>query len=427
VKQFFAFVNAIRESGLEYASGRYYGKYGGTAKECADPQGQGRVRVSCEVVTGRRERLALWAYPASPFAGKDKGFFFPPDEDDMVHVEFDHGDPTQPRVTGSWWGNSAPEKTPDTSHVPREFAYVDGLPKRRGIKTKRGHGILFDDDVSNPRVKLWSGEQTEPGAEAEVNHSLLFSDKTGEEQIVIASKGEHTISWIDVAGKEAIEIKSAQEHLIRLDDVKQEILIATKDQNFIQISQLLGKVTISTKAGQVVELTDTPAGIRVQDIGGNVIQTTPAGINVVSPFNVTVAATGTATVTAGGAAAIAAGGALAITGAGLAVTSAGGAPAAMVASGVSSGQFVGIKNENFLGGLIQNIIGLWGVTAVLIEIVTLSAQIGSIGTKFRLIDERFLAFYLSHTHSTTAPGVPTGAPIATPPTNAIVTNSLRAN
>jgi hypothetical protein len=426
VQQFFDFVAALREHGLGYTSGRFYGKHGGRTKECNDPQGQGRVRVTCQAVTGRAETLSLWAYPASPFAGKDKGFFFPPDEDDMVHVEFDHGDPTQPRVVGSWWGNNSADKTPATSHVPREFAYVDGLPKRRGIKTKRGHGILFDDDVSNPLVKLWTGEQKEEGKAAEVNHSLTMIDKAGEEEIVIASKSGHQTSWIDVTGKEAVEIKSAKEHLIRLDDVEEEIMIATKDQNLIQISQKLGKVLISTKAGQVVELTDSPAGIRVQDITGNIIQTGPAGVDVTTPLNVNVTAAASVAVTAGAAASVVSGGALSLTGGGgVAVTSLG--PASMLALGAASSTFLGIKNEVFLGGLIQTIIGIWGVTSILVEIVTASAQIGSLGTKFRLIDERFLAFYLSHTHSTSVAGAPTGVPSVTPPTNAIVTNSLRAN
>ena len=118
---------------------------------------------------------------------------------------------------------------------------------------------------------------------------------------------------------------------------------------------------------------------------------------------------------------------MAVTGNGMALASVGGAPATMLASGVSSGLFTGIKNENYLGGLIQVVLGIWGMTSTLIELVTASAQIGTLGTKYRLIDERFLAFYLSHTHSTSAPGFPTGAPVVTPPTNAIVTNSLRAN
>jgi len=322
MREFFRYVSDLRERGVEYVANRFYSSYAGKVEDVQDPQSQGRVRVTVKGASGRSTALAEWAYPISPFAGQDKGFFFPPDPGDPVYVEFDHGNPQIPRAAGSWWCNPSPDKSPDKSHVPREFAYVNGFPKRRGIKTKQGHGLLFDDDY--PLVQLWSGLQETAGAAATKKHLLEFNDKPGEERAFVESYGGHLTVWQDVAGKEKLEHISKKKHFVRIDDVEDEILVSTVDGNKIQISQKLAKILITTKAGQVVELTDGPAGVRVQDITGNIIKTTPTGVTVTAPGTVAVIAGGAASVTSGGAATITAGGALGLTGASLAFSTAGG-------------------------------------------------------------------------------------------------------
>ena len=222
---FFRFVKNMRAHGIEYVSGRHYSKYQGTVEDTEDPQGQGRVKVSCEVVTGRKGEMSLWAYPSSDFAGPDKGIFFPPDKDDRVWVWFDRGDLRVPMFSGSWWGNRNQDKAANGSQVPSEFSTEGAAPTKRGVKTKAGHGLLFDDKENEGRAEFWTGEQGGEGTEATRHHQMTFADRVGEEKIVIASFGGHQSSWIDATCEEAIENKSKKGHFFRISDAQYSIVI----------------------------------------------------------------------------------------------------------------------------------------------------------------------------------------------------------
>jgi len=131
----------VRTFGLEYY-GRYYSLYKGFVKANADPQGQGRIRVSVPEL-GRDETLEAYAYPVASFSGKSCGIFFPPEVGDTVWVMFEGGNPTLPIYLGGWWLN--PSKTPGGSHVPPDLNPGGLSPTVRGIQTKAGHRIIFDD------------------------------------------------------------------------------------------------------------------------------------------------------------------------------------------------------------------------------------------------------------------------------------------
>ena len=75
--------------------------YPGTFDDLKDPQAQGRAKICSKLVVNREEALDLWAYPVSPYAGKDKGLIMPPDEGDVARVWFDHGKTDQPHYLGS--------------------------------------------------------------------------------------------------------------------------------------------------------------------------------------------------------------------------------------------------------------------------------------------------------------------------------------
>ena len=430
-EKFYDFLRDLREYGLEYTSSRYYGDYVGLVTNDKDPQGQGRVRVSCGIVRGIEDEIGLWAYPVTPYAGPDRGMFFPPEKDDAAWVSFDQGLASQPRVSGSWWRNKHAERKPETSEVPKEFAYVDLKPQRRGIKTKKGI-LLFDDAA--PKVRLATIDQTEVGVAADVKHKIELDSTKGEEQVIVASFAGHTSSWIDVAGKEALEHKSAKGHFFKIDDVKGSLTISTDDGHKIVIDKLGKKITVTTLGQQKIELSDLPIpSILLQDVTGNIIKTDPvAGVSITTPLNVAVTAAAAATVNAGlGATVVAAGGPLAMTGQGTVLTSAGGGPAIQSATGVSLGSFTGLKTDTYLGGLIQAVVGLWAVTSTLVQIVSPSVQIGAIGPKFGLVDLRFFTNptfgYPVHTHPTTVPGVPTGPPIQTVIPAAVTTQAVTAN
>lgn len=408
MKHFFDWLRRFKDHGAEYAVRRYYSKYIGTVENTADPQGQGRVRVSCRVATGRTNQMANWAYPSSPYAGADKGMFWPPDAGDLVWVWFDHGDTEIPRYSGSWWRNSGDDKAPNTSEVPAEFRPGAEAPTKRGMKTKAGHGLLFDDTEDEHKVELWTGEQTEAGAAAERRHEVKLDSTKGAEKIVVASFGGHRTSWIDVTGEEAIESKSAKGYEVTISDADDKITIKVGGYEII-IDQKGKKITATTAVGQKIEMLDTPPTINVQDSTGNKVTLSPVGIDVVSTAIVNITAQAAVNITAQAAASITAQGALSLTGiGGVAVASTG--PSSMSSIGASTNSYLGIKNDTFLGGLVQSVLGLWSMSAVAVLISGLlpnSVWLGSAnGVKFRLVDERLLVWLASHTHPTAAIGPP---------------------
>lgn len=436
LEPFYEFVKTVRERGVEYTSGRYYTKYQGEATTVVDPQEQGRVRVTSQYVTGRTEELRQWAYPTTPYGGQDKGFYFPPDEGDPVWVWFDLGKPDQPRISGSWWCNPSPTRTPATSHVPAEFRGTGvGPPTRRGIKWKRGHVLLGEDDPKAAKIRLQTGEQTTPGEEATVHHSLLMDDTPGQEQVVISSFGGHQSSWVDIAGQEKIEHKSAGEHVIRIDDVQQNIVLEMLGGYRIVIDQKEQKITAETPGQQKIELTDTPPAITLEDATQQSIKMEPTGITVDTPFMTKINALGLVDVTAATTATVKAlGGLVSLIGQGVTVNSTGGGVTTNVASGATDGTFTGAVFNRYLGAFTQTVIGVWKTTAATAQIfATAFVELGSEGgSKFFLVDERFLIQYnanidIFNAHSHAMLGAPPSAAQIKPVAATVTTQTTKAN
>jgi uncharacterized protein involved in type VI secretion and phage assembly len=123
------FLLKLRTLGLEYF-GRYYGIYKGIVTK--NDLGQGRIKVMVPEL-GRNDELNNEAYPISPFAGKRQGFFFPPDEGELVWIMFEGGNPELPVYLGGWWTKGS------------EPVDSGGDPTIREIRTKAGHRIIMDE------------------------------------------------------------------------------------------------------------------------------------------------------------------------------------------------------------------------------------------------------------------------------------------
>ncbi|HET6493822.1 MAG TPA: phage baseplate assembly protein V, partial [Thermoleophilia bacterium] len=417
MKQFFDFMVGLRNYGLEKSTvaNRYYSKYMGTVEVSADPQGQGRVQVSCKVGTNRDDPMSVWAYPSAEYAGPDKGVFWPPDDGDKVWVWFDHGDLTQPRFSGSFWGNRQQNKGPEGSCVPAEFRPGAAAPVKRGFKTKGGSGLVFDDTVDAKKVVVWTGDQVDVGAEAEKKHKVELDSSSGSEQIVITSFGGHTSSWVDIAGEEKIEHKTTKGHFFKADDAADFIEMATALGYSIKADQTGEVVLISTPLGQQIAINDASSTILIKDVSGDIITMDPVGVKISSAKLVNIVAAANVAVTAGAAATVLATGAVSVTGNGLALASSGGGPATMVASGTSVSTFAGAVTETFAGAVKKAVAGLY--TLAVVGVATISSVIpggmlvgGPVPPYFRLVDERWIALFLTHVHKGNL-GVVTGPPI----------------
>jgi uncharacterized protein involved in type VI secretion and phage assembly len=86
-----------------------------------DPENLGRIQIRLLGFDGVGEQDApLWARVAVPFAGANRGAFFIPNKGDEVAVQFVHGDPRLPLVTGGMWnGNQTAPETLGGDEVDR--------------------------------------------------------------------------------------------------------------------------------------------------------------------------------------------------------------------------------------------------------------------------------------------------------------------
>ncbi|HVZ41616.1 MAG: baseplate assembly protein [Bacteroidetes bacterium] len=116
----------------------YYGKYRGKVEDNKDPKKLGRIKVSVPTVLG--EGKNSWAYPCTPYAGKDVGFLALPPVGANIWVEFEGGDPDYPIWVGCFWGDG---------EMPKE----GGVPEKKIYKTDKAI-ILIDDKKGDVLIKV---------------------------------------------------------------------------------------------------------------------------------------------------------------------------------------------------------------------------------------------------------------------------------
>jgi hypothetical protein len=420
-------LDKINALGLEYFN-RYYSNYPGTVDINQDPQQQGRLKVSVPIVGNSRANgdklqqitLGRYAYPSSPFAGPNYGFYFPPEIGDNVWVWFDHGDLTQPHIGGSWWGNPAKgdgsgnTKPATKSELPFEFNSVTNINlgnnnsvvqasspansqklngvampdmTTRGIKSKRGHGLLFEDDEvldfqltkhgRETRLELWTGAPDPASAAIETQlpaikkHRFCMSDALA--TITIQSYGGHKTEYKDAKNTEV------------------GIFTTTTGLNRLDINDTTKTITVSTAVSSSLTLSDMPPRIEAMTLGTALYQATGL-FSILGAANVTITA----------------GGILQIAANGINITSAGTVPCATISGGVVNNTFTGVVTEQYNGGLVQTIAGTQAVTAAQMSLISSVLALGTQAQKYVLLDERFLTVFNAHTHSS-----PTG-PVAQP-------------
>ena len=413
----------IRDDGLENVLDRWYSTYPATVVDDADENQQGKSQVHVEVL-GFPDPHPRFSYPVSPYAGENYGFYFPPHKDSAVFVSFDHGNTNSARVVGSWWQNPDDARRPGTSHVPAEFVKSDGsAPTARGIKTKGGHGLIFEDDADQPHVELWSGENRTAGTPANKHHRVRLDDTLGEEEIVIASFGGHKSTWRDKAGDvfyettttdghqllmsdtdQHILVKTTNGYQILLDDAGQAITASTAGNHNFEMSDASRKVSITTAGQHQFALDDTAQEILAQTTGMQTIRmsdlTQSLTVSAKPGQSIVQGIAGT-TLLEPAATTVLSGGPLALTGAGVAIQSTGGGASSMVTGGAMTTNFAGAKTDQIGGAWTVNVAGL--LSFIVVGAVNIASSIISLGNgpTFFLVDSRFLDIYNNHTHPVT--------------------------
>jgi uncharacterized protein involved in type VI secretion and phage assembly len=113
---------------VERLRNRFYGKYRGTVTDIDEDT----LRIKAKVPAVLKEQKTGWCVPCVPYAGKDVGFAFLPEEGSGVWIEFEGGDVSYPIWTGCYWRK---DEKPS-----------DAMPSVKTIVTKAKHKILLDDE-----------------------------------------------------------------------------------------------------------------------------------------------------------------------------------------------------------------------------------------------------------------------------------------
>jgi uncharacterized protein involved in type VI secretion and phage assembly len=126
--------------------GRWYGVLPALVIDIADPDSQGRVKVTLPwSVDAGGGRYECWARLATLMGGNNRGSWFVPDVDDEVLIAFEQGDPRRPYVLGGLWNgrDAAPES-------------MDGAGRnyRKVLRSRNGVTITLDDQDGQEQLIL---------------------------------------------------------------------------------------------------------------------------------------------------------------------------------------------------------------------------------------------------------------------------------
>jgi hypothetical protein len=116
----------------------YFGKYTGIVVDNRDAENLGQLEVQVPAIFG--PETVVTARPALPY-----GVFFVPETNNKVWIEFEGGDSGRPLWTGVQY--VAGEWPAEAQAIP---------PERRLIKMPSGHYLLFSDRNGEESVVLFS-------------------------------------------------------------------------------------------------------------------------------------------------------------------------------------------------------------------------------------------------------------------------------
>lgn len=230
--------------GLERFCGRYYGIYPAIVIDNKDPDDRCRIRATCPAINMPNPEdvpRSFWALPCMPGMGNDaggeiSGMFHPPDIGTVVWYQFEFGDSRSPVYMG---GLLSAKKTSDT-FVSDDSENIG--PSKRGIRTRAGHFIRFNDDPDNLEISIVKGD----------------GDGNPTSQMISMTKEGHTY------------ITNKNGSMVYMNGEDNETTVQSLDSSGNVLSMMfLGndKITISTKSGGTI-------GIDGKDIvltGDNVI------------------------------------------------------------------------------------------------------------------------------------------------------------
>ena len=200
------------------------GVVNGVVKSVDDPDQQGRVQVSFPFLGGQND--STWAPVATLMSGGNRGSWFMPEVGDEVLVAFSQGDVEHPFIIGFLWNGQDKPPANDIS------------TKVRRLRTVSGHQIDFDDISGEEKIVI-----TTKGG-----HKIVMDD-TLPGSLTISTHGGHQIQLDDTPTSMGVSITTNGKQVIQLQDVPPTITIKTIGENQIVVSDVPPSIMVSAPSG----------------------------------------------------------------------------------------------------------------------------------------------------------------------------------
>jgi hypothetical protein len=192
--------------GLERFCHRYYGLYPGRVVDNQDPEGRGRILATCPAINVFEESQVstnMWMLPCmnglgTTPDGQVTGVFHPPEVKTNVWIAFQFGDPGYPVYMGGFVTTKQEASTFESDDME------DVGPTKRGIRTKAGHFIRFNDDSDALEITIargdGEGDPTSQFLSLTKEGSTIITNDKGSTLYMNSEDDETTLQTLDDQG-----------------------------------------------------------------------------------------------------------------------------------------------------------------------------------------------------------------------------------
>ena len=144
-----------------------------------DPEKLGRIRVQFLWQENQDSSLMTpWIRIAQPHGGDQKGFYFIPEIDEEVIVDFENGNAEKPYVAGTLWHGLQRPKDSWTGKQARKNTWGQSSGavtdnSLKGIRTRNGHTIAFFDDPSTQKGQIVIADTNDNYIRVNANRNVI--------------------------------------------------------------------------------------------------------------------------------------------------------------------------------------------------------------------------------------------------------------
>jgi len=211
-----------------------------------DPEKLGRIRVQFLWQEEQDPSLMTpWIRIAQPHGGDDKGFYFIPEIDEEVMIDFENGNAEKPFVVGTLYhAKQHPGKTwpTDSNDI-------------KAIRTRNGHTIEIHDEGNDGFIRIYDHEKENYILTYSTDEKLIKLESTGNIELhakknILMKAGGNIDSYAgwDIVNKAGNDINSHADNEIN-SDADSNISIFTPEE--IEIS---GDASVSIKSDSSIEI-----------------------------------------------------------------------------------------------------------------------------------------------------------------------------